>query len=278
MDFQNRDEGEKQVTELARLGRASVRQVTLGGKICIEKKPLSETELLFYQHYADRLNARGIFSPAIMALDADEKRIVMELIPHSVKLAELQTPAVFQHLAGIHAMEVEEPSLPFYRACWTERATASALDALALPRTTIDFFHVVQAQSAAIFAGNRLITGDSNPGNWGRRANGELVQFDWERLTMGCPSIDLAPLINGMGTPAQYEAYAGQYLACRHRLTDLPTIAPETLVSHIAMAKAWIVIEVVNILLRSRHRDSAMYLDWYRQQLPSWCDEVAGLL
>ncbi|MEJ2764809.1 phosphotransferase [Photobacterium sp. MCCC 1A19761] len=272
------DEGEKPMTDLARLGKASVRQIMLGGKTCIEKQPVSETELLFYQHYADRLNASGIFSPAIMALDADEKRIVMELIPHAVELAELQTPAVFQHLAGIHAMEVKDPSLPFYRACWTEEATVSALDALALPKTTIDFFQAAQAQSAAIFAGNRLITGDSNPGNWGRRANGELVQFDWERLTMGCPSIDLAPLIKGMGNPTQYEAYAGQYLACRRRVSDVPTIAPETLVSHIAMAKAWIVIEVVNILVSSRHRDSAMYLDWYRQQLPSWCDEIACLL
>ncbi len=96
-----------------------------------------------------------------------------------------------------------------------------------------------------------MISGDSNAGNWGQRENGELVLFDWERFSTGHVAIDLAPLIEGMGTFDDYLKVAGRYIKCAEKgeTTELAL--------DIGLAKAWIVVEVVNILVSRKIRRPA---------------------
>ena len=96
--------------------------------------------------------------------------------------------------------------------------------------------------------------------------------FDWERFSTGSPAIDLAPLIKGMGTTHAFQALAGRYC----RIADHAT--PRELGREIAIAKAWIVTEVVTLLAERQKTDLQRYLAWYRQHLPDWLDSTVTLL
>ncbi len=96
--------------------------------------------------------------------------------------------------------------------------------------------------------------------------------FDWERFGRGSPAIDLAPLIKGMGTAQAFVQMAGRY--CRYS-SHYPV---SELAREIAIAKAWIVTEVV-ILLHERQKASLpLYLNWYRENLPDWLNQSVRLL
>jgi thiamine kinase-like enzyme len=104
-----------------------------------------------------------------------------------------------------------------------------------------------------LFGYQSLISGDSNAGNWGRRANGEVVLFDWERFGTGSPAIDLAPLIKGMGTKQTFIDLAERYCQLSGQ-QNFKALARE-----IAIAKAWIVTEVIT-LLNERKKQSFQYI------------------
>lgn len=115
-----------------------------------------------------------------------------------------------------------------------------------------------------------MISGDSNAGNWGQRENGELVLFDWERFSTGHVAIDLAPLIEGMGTFDDYLNVAGKYIECAEK-GETTELARD-----IGLAKAWIVVEVVNILVSRENPQTSKYLDWFRQTLPQWAKSLSA--
>ncbi|MDI7660456.1 hypothetical protein QLZ26_10110 [Cronobacter universalis] len=83
-------------------------------------------------------------------------------------------------------------------------------------------------------------------------------------LLAASPAIDLAPLIKGMGTRRAFVELAERYnrFASRYNVNELAR--------DIALAKAWIVTEVV-ILLHARQKAALpRYLNWYRENLPDW--------
>ncbi len=96
--------------------------------------------------------------------------------------------------------------------------------------------------------------------------------FDWERFSVGCPIIDLAPLVQGMGTIEQLSRVLEHY--SRSNLAALPADPLKQLI----IAKTWIVIEVTNILTRNRHAQLEMYISWYQANLPKWLQQVKHLL
>ncbi|WP_141195655.1 hypothetical protein [Vibrio sp. V12_P9A6T4] len=67
--------------------------------------------------------------------------------------------------------------------------------------------------------------------------------FDWERFGQGSSAIDLAPLVNGLGSIGEYEKIISQYIKYN------PVVSKTELIEHLIIAKCWIVIEVVNILV-----------------------------
>ncbi len=75
-----------------------------------------------------------------------------------------------------------------------------------------------------------------------------------------------------MGTLKDYELIVDQYL-CHNTL-----IPREELIKQLIIAKSWIVIEVTNILVGRNNPQASKYINWFREQLPTWLASVESQL
>ncbi|MEZ9423144.1 phosphotransferase family protein [Vibrio lentus] len=254
--------------DLSKMGSARVTLEELDGELCIRKQGAGGVEISFYQHAAQHLS--GVHSPKLLAVKGDD--LYIEYIPHSLKLTELQiTSDVYQQLSRIHQSQYV-PSSKVKEHCWHINETETALASLKLPLVTQDSLLCIQQLSDALFDHKTLVSGDANEGNWGRRDNGQIVLFDWERFGFGSPAIDLAPLVTRMGTLPDYERIVDQYL-CHNTL-----IPREDLIKQLIIAKSWIAVEVTNILVTRNNPEASKYINWFRDQLPTWLASVEGRL
>ncbi|KAB0481465.1 choline kinase [Vibrio sp. IB15] len=254
--------------DLSKMGSAKVTLVHRNGVPCIRKQGAGEVEISFYQHAAQHLS--GVHSPKLLAVEGDT--LFIEHIPHSLTLNELQTTSeVYQQLSRIHQSQYS-PSFAVKEHRWSTCDTEAAFTSLNLPQVTQDSLLRIQQHSDVLFHHNTLLSGDSNEGNWGRRYNGELVLFDWERFGYGSPAIDLAPLVSRMGTLSDYEFIVDQYLLHNN------LISREDLIKQLIIAKSWIVVEVTNILVSRNNPEASKYIHWFRDQLPTWLASVEGQL
>ncbi|CCN45263.1 Predicted choline kinase involved in LPS biosynthesis (fragment) [Vibrio nigripulchritudo MADA3029] len=143
---------------------------------------------------------------------------------------------------------------------------------LELPDVSVDALNHIQNTEHSIFTMQSFISGDTNNGNWGRRYNGELVLFDWERFGLGCPTIDLAPLVSGMGSIDAFEAIIEQY--SKVDSYNLPTDP----LTNLIVAKTWIAVEVINILVSRDNPQKPKYLEWFNNTLPDWLYKMGNAL
>jgi hypothetical protein len=258
--------------DLSKMGAAKVALfVDEHGQHVIEKYPVSEVEYAFYQHAAHRLNAAKIASPELLFADPARQLVRLEYIPHPVSQDAVASDEALAMLARLHRV-APDAAWRYHTHSWSVSALEKSLALLALPEQASQQLRRFQQCSEVLFRHPGLISGDSNAGNWGRRDNGELVLFDWERFATGSPAIDLAPLIKGMGATHAFQALAERYC----RISDHAT--PRELSREIAIAKAWIVTEVVTLLAERQKTDLPRYLDWYRENLPGWLDSTITLL
>ncbi|MFK3710407.1 phosphotransferase family protein [Leclercia adecarboxylata] len=257
---------------LSRMGSA---KVTLNrdeeGRRVIEKYPVSEVEFAFYHSAAPRLRQADIVSPALLFADASRRKLRLEYIPHPVDQDAVAGDKVLSMLARLHGFP-PDPSWIYHPHGWSSAALEASLALLALPDRAAQQMRCFHQHSEALFRHRGLISGDSNAGNWGRKANGEWVLFDWERFGTGSPAIDLAPLIQGMGSLQAFNALADRYslIACYPGIRDLA--------KEIAIAKAWIATEVVLLLHTRQKSDYQTYLNWYREHLPGWLESTVNIL
>lgn len=241
------------------------------GQRVIEKYPVSDIEYAFYHHAAQRLNAAKIASPKLLFADPARRLLRLEYIPHPVSQDTVAGDETLAMLARLHRFS-PDASWRYHTHTWSVYALEKSLALLALPEQASQQLRRFQQSSEVLFRHPGLISGDSNAGNWGRRDNGKLVLFDWERFSMGSPAIDLAPLIKGMGATHAFQALAERYC----RIAD--HAAPRELGREIAIAKAWIVTEVVTLLAARQKTDLPRYLEWYRENLPGWLASTVTLL
>lgn len=242
------------------------------GARIICKRGASPVEVAFYRDYSTVLNDAGIYVPRCLNLDEAAGRLELEHIPDALPELEVyRDEKVIRQLARLHEFP-PLPNTPTHLHTWSLNDTESALRALAMDAETERYFYRAQAQSAVLFEHHHLISGDTTPGNWGVRRNGQRVLFDWERFSLGCAAIDLAPMIPGMGNADTIGA------TCRHYRCYRATVAQGELELRVVLAKSWIVVEVVNILQRCAHPDTERYLTWYRQTLPGWAKEMRHLM
>ena len=254
--------------DLSKMGSAKVTLVNRNGVPCIRKQGAGEVEISFYQHAAQHLS--GVHSPKLLAVEGDT--LFIEHIPHSLTINELQTTSeVYQQLSRIHQSQYS-PSFAVKEHSWSTSDTEAALMSLNLPQVTQDSLLHIQKFSDALFHHNTLVSGDTNQGNWGKRDNGQIVLFDWERFGYGSPAIDLAPLVSQMGTLSDYECIVDQYLPHNN------LVSREDLIRQLIIAKSWIVVEVTNLLVTRDISDASKYLEWYRKRLPTWLTTVEGQL
>ncbi|PXV76586.1 phosphotransferase family protein [Pantoea sp. PNA 03-3] len=255
--------------DLAKMGIARVKHLAnKDGKPCaIEKAPVSEVEYAFYCDAAPLLARHGILTPVVKSACYEQRKLILEYIPEPIQQDAVTGDAFLSVLARLHSVP-PDPSWTFSTHRWDEAALESCLDLLRLPAEAERQLRAMQKHSNVLFEPYCMISGDTNAGNWGKRENGELVLFDWERFGLGSPAIDLAPLVKGMGREEDYRAIARRYCQLHSRF-DADVLAKE-----IALAKAWIVNEVVVILSERRRPELVKYLGWYGEVLPEWLGSI----
>ncbi|MGK9173475.1 aminoglycoside phosphotransferase family protein [Yokenella regensburgei] len=257
--------------DLSRMGASRVVRVRdKTGRLRIEKAPVSEVEYCFYQHVAGELNQAGIATPALISADAARRALILEYIPHPVSQADVTADDILLMLGQLHRFPARAEWV-FHQHQWSESALEKTLALLSLSQQSAQQLRRFQRCSEVLFFPKRLISGDTNAGNWGKRANGGYVLFDWERFGQGSPAIDLAPLIKGMGRQQEFEALAARY-------QRFSSDKEKHLAREIAIAKAWIVSEVVTLLEERQKSDLSRYLSWYREHLPAWLNKTGSML
>lgn len=257
---------------ISRMGTANVvLLVDESGHQVIEKFPVSDVEYSFYQHAAKNLAQVDIATPKLFFADPSLRKLRLEYIPHQVDQDAVSGDEVLSILSRLHCYP-PDPSWVYHSHTWSESALEKSLNLLALPGRSAQQLRHFQQVSDALFSGKCLISGDSNAENWGKRDDGDLVLFDWERFSIGSPAIDLAPLIKGMGSIEKFIEFSDRYncISCHSK--------PNDLAKEIAIAKAWIVTEVVVLLNERQKRDFHLYLNWYRENLPAWLDYTVKML
>ncbi|MGY5957239.1 phosphotransferase [Kosakonia sp. BK9b] len=260
------------VKDLARMGAASVeRLMDETGHSVIEKGPVGEVEYAFYQHAAHELALAGVTAPELLSADPHIRKLRLEYIPHPVDQTAAAGDDILLMLGRLHDYPAR-PEWRYHPHSWSACALEKSLALLALPHHAAQQLRHFQRCSNVLFFQTCLISGDSNAGNWGRRDNGDLVLFDWERFGTGSPAIDLAPLIKGMGTQQAFIDLAERYQRLSSRSPS------KTLARDIAIAKAWVVTEVVILLHERQKAELPFYLDWYRNHLPGWLENSVNLL
>ncbi|KXO13408.1 Protein kinase-like protein [Moritella sp. JT01] len=256
--------------ELSQMGEAQVYLTEYQGVQCIQKINATSIEVDFYKLVAPKLRAIGVGIPELF--DNQGRDLFIEYIPNPFTLTELiQTSEMYEQLLLVH--NCNEPyQMPIKQHKWEISQTDSALLALNIPKSCENLFHYMQKKSSILFESENYISGDTNSGNWGRRNDGSIVLFDWERFGKGSPAIDLAPLVQGMGNHTEYSKIVECYLKnnSNHDGSEL--------FKQLIIAKAWIVIEVVNLLIERSHPETSKCIDWYNKNIPSWLSEMEHAL
>ncbi len=251
--------------DLAKMGSARVKLVVGadGMPKAIEKEPVSEVEYAFYRDAAPLLAQLGILTPVVKSACYEQRNLVLEYIPELIQQDAVTGDAFLSVIARLHSVP-SDPSWTFSTHQWDEAALEGCLDMLRLPAQAERQFRAMHKHSNVLFEPHCVISGDTNAGNWGKRENGELVLFDWERFGLGNPAIDLAPLVKGMGGEEDFRVLARRYCQLNSRFNA------DVLAKEIALAKAWIVNEVVLMLSKRGKQELAKYLGWYGEVLPEW--------
>jgi len=182
-----------------------------------EKCPVGDLEYSFYQYTAGELNEAEFATPKLFSADATQRKLVIEYIPPQVEQAAAASDDAIVMLGRLHCYPVNS-ECRYHTHLWSEVALEKSLIPLTLPNKSEHQLRRFQQRSDELFGYQNLISGDSNAGNWGRRENGDLVLFDWERFGKGSPAIGLAPLIKRMGAKQRFMELAERYcqLTGRH--------------------------------------------------------------
>jgi hypothetical protein len=187
-----------------------------------------------------QLTHAGVAVPKLLSADPELRRLRLEYIP--VRLTRTKSAQMKYSLHRNLHRYTASPQWLYHNHAWSDSALEHALLLSGITRQKCTTISALRQCSDVLFGYQNLISGDSNAGNWGRRANGDVVLFDWERFGRGSPAIDLAPLIKGMGTKHAFTDLAERYCQLSGQRNST------ALAREMAIAKAWIVTEVITLL------------------------------
>lgn len=259
------------VTQLGGMSGAGVWRVEFAVGSVIVKRA-RDREVRFYQQVAATIAAQGVAVPDLYWADADW--LVLEdmgaRLPRERWLADAEMLATLRRL---HRVQLErEPAWPLFRPAWGEGMSEAALS-----HFPVDVAGELRAPLAdlrgraqGLFGPRGYISGDPNPLNWGVRADGTLVLFDWERFGCGSAAIDLAITVPSLGTRADYRLVASRYLA-----TPADDVAVQRLAHKIALAKVWVIIEFLSAAADGTAAVPAAVVAMLVNSVPAWLREVA---
>jgi hypothetical protein len=218
----------------------------------IVKSSSSARESLFYRHAGDRLERGGVSAPRLLWSGAADER-------HWLVLEDIPTPApsvpadrwqpnldMVAMIARLHSLALDLPDelASYVTWDWTADATDGALAffSATAARDLAPALRSLRDEAQHLTESWCWISGDPNPSNWGTRADGSLVLFDWELVRRGTPPTDLAILVAGLGDETKYAEMAACYLEIWPAIDARRSWPAATLARDIALAKVWTVV------------------------------------
>jgi hypothetical protein len=236
-------------------------------------------EVAFYRRVADGLRRQGVPIPALehAGRSAGTAWLVIEDIPTPLPTSRyLADVEVLTALRRLHVATWDQP--PPYRGMFRPRWTEAASDAAMArfpPSVAAEIGPLLRALrrgSAHLFRPRCAISGDPNPANWGLRAGGGVVLYDWERYGRGTPALDLAITVPGLGDAGAFRLVATRYADIASASIDPgPDPGPvETLERDIGLAKVWTVVEFLATLGPTTDDRAATVADWLASSVPDW--------
>ena len=261
---------------------AQVTRLQFAGQSLILKQSRTSAEADFYEHIAPILRTYGIALPAVEAIihDSSGHWLVIEDIPTPLPRDRwFGDPEILSLLAQLHSLEPTAipPLANGYVPQWSNDLTEKALacfDNAAAP-TLYD----VQSRCQHLFDSDCWISADPNPGNWGLRADGTSVLFDWERFTQAAPAVDLAIVSPVYGTVDQYRSTAATYIEQRQVMNRPYPVVLEPLTRDIIFAKLWTLVEFLSLYTDGKLEPDTT-LTYLTEGLPVWLSalEIVSIL
>lgn len=253
--------------QLSGLSGRGVFRVSGVDRDVVVKGRASAQEVHFYRTVAPQLP--GIATPEVFALveERGDCWLVLEHIPHALPRERwLADAGTMGYLAALHtARPVLPAAAPLFQPGWTSAMTGEALNWF--PRSRLPIEQVLSRWQQEFHVLNQPVcpvSGDPNPRNWGLRAGGALILFDWERFGWGQPALDLAITVPGLGDPDTFERVADAYLLAGG--ASQPGLPRAT-----ALAKAWTLVE---FLVRSNFSPERSELAQHiARHFPDWLSQ-----
>jgi aminoglycoside phosphotransferase (APT) family kinase protein len=262
------------------LSHNNVWRVSFPSTQIIVKHSVKRTEAAFYQDVAPALIVQGVATPALEWLHQEDEGawLVLEYIPEPLpKERRLADPRVMTVLSRLHRAQLPSAALPLFNPTWDDTMTNQALTSFSKSEQTrlASLIQRLQHESQPLFHAQTWISGDPNVMNWGVRANGDTVLYDWERFGRGTPALDLAISIPGLGDWTAFEQVANQYLRAAGAQPSRQHY--QRLVQAIAYAKVWNVIEFLSFATTGEITETTR-IPSLAQQLPDWIRMMSSLL
>jgi len=231
-------------------------------------------EYIFYTRCKPLLKDFSIHIPSLYLSYCNEGSywIVIEDIPHILPKERWQgDDKVIEALFKLHS-ETWGKALPleeYYVPRWNDEMTESVLKLYDDNTATLlePLLIEVQSQFQQIIRAVCWINGDTNPTNWGIREDGTVVLFDWERISMNNPTIDISITMPGLGTSdnSLEKAIANSYL--KH-WGENPcfSISQHELIKQIKVVKIWTAVEFLAYNWNTQPKDT---IRWIMEELIS---------
>lgn len=268
---------------LAGMSLNSVWRVRFDDASVIVKAGPSAHEAHFYERVASSLRLASIPIPDLYHSFHEPERhwLLIEDIPRPLPIPSPDDwqpdDRIVTILARLHAAtRARPPDLPAREPHrWRPEATSSALGFLQpdVATTLAPMLERLQRESESIDKPWCWISGDPKPRNWGLRADGTPVLFDWERFAPGVPAIDLAIVVPGLGTPTDYANVAAAYLDASEAslLWNIDSLARQ-----IAVAKVATVVQLLHGHATGSAQVSNDLLRWLHANAPAWIRMIAA--
>lgn len=171
----------------------------------IAKYPVRQ-EAAFYRSWAPLVRQQGLGVPEVYAQGGHGPRewILMEALdatlapPYHERLSDMTAYLAQLHTISrdrvplttgdplpVRPVALSSEDIDDAAANWAEEGRESLVHLLHRPWPTLP-------------TDTRLVSGDPNPTNWGVRASGQLVLFDWSEVAWSHPAYDSAVLCGGL--------------------------------------------------------------------------------
>jgi aminoglycoside phosphotransferase (APT) family kinase protein len=250
-------------------------RVRWAGDSVVVKGTCNQVEPFVYRVFAPLLRRHEIALPELLWAGQDAGRwwLVLEDIPRPLPFSAGAVDfRVVATLRRLHRMPLAPDRLPARRFVprWDDELTEAALGLLptAEQMAVVPVLAAMQQVAQPLFVPRVPISGNPNPLNWGLRDDGTAVLFDWERLTIASPALDLAIAVPGLGDWTAFRAVAAAYLGEARERAD-------ALARDIAAAKVWSVVELL-VGVAAGAVTLSFPVERLTDTLPSWLRKLAA--